>query len=138
MDVPAHTTYLKDYRPPAFLIPRVDLDIDLVSEDDARVEATLAVRRNPAATEPHPALTLDLDEVAIESVSLDGQRLPADRWHVTERHLVVRNAPESFTLTTVSRIHPRANTKLMGIYTSSTGFFSLCEAEGFRRINFGG
>ena len=32
------------------------------------------------------------------------------------------------------RIYPKQNTKLMGIYSSSTGFFSLCEAEGFRRI----
>jgi aminopeptidase N len=134
MNAPVHTTYLKDYRPPAFLIPQVVLDIDLVSEDEARVEATLTVRRNPAATEPHPALTLDLDEVTVESVTLDGQRLPPERWHVTERHLVVRDAPTVFNLTTVSRIHPRSNTKLMGIYTSSTGFFSLCEAEGFRRI----
>jgi aminopeptidase N len=31
-------------------------------------------------------------------------------------------------------IYPKQNTKLMGIYSSSTGFFSLCEAEDFRRI----
>jgi hypothetical protein len=31
-------------------------------------------------------------------------------------------------------IYPKQNTKLMGIHSSSTGFFSLCEAEDFRRI----
>ena len=134
MNAPAHTTYLKDYRPPAFLIPEVALDIDLLGEDDARVEGRLTVRRNPQATEPHPALTLDLDEVTVESVAIDGQLLPGERWSVGERHLVVRDVPDAFSLTTVSRIHPKRNTKLMGIYTSSTGFFSLCEAEGFRRI----
>jgi aminopeptidase N len=51
-----------------------------------------------------------------------------------ERHLTLPKVPDSFELVTLSRIYPQKNTKLMGIYTSSTGFFSLCEAEGFRRI----
>ena len=106
MNAPAHTTYLKDYRPPAFLIPEVALDIDLLGEDDARVEGRLTVRRYPQATEPHPALTLDLDEVTVESVAIDGQLLPGERWSVGERHLVVRDVPDAFSLTTVSRIHP--------------------------------
>jgi aminopeptidase N len=134
MDAPSpQTVYLQDYRPTAFLIPEVELDIDLQSEDDARVEARLDVRRNPEG-EASRSLVLDLDEVTVESVAIDGQDLPAARWQADGRHLTIRDVPESFRLTTVSRIHPRSNTKLMGIYTSSTGFFSLCEAEGFRRI----
>ena len=47
IDIPAETTvYLKDYAPAPFLISKVDLDIDLVSEDNARVEASLVVDRN--------------------------------------------------------------------------------------------
>ena len=38
------TVYLKDYRPPAFLIPDVALDIDLLSEDDEVNEVQLAHR----------------------------------------------------------------------------------------------
>jgi aminopeptidase N len=51
-----------------------------------------------------------------------------------DRHLTLPGVPDAFSLKTVSRINPKRNTKLMGIYTSSTGFFSLCEAQGFRRI----
>ena len=40
------TVYLKDYAVPPFLIPQVRLDIDLLSEDNAWVRATLAVERN--------------------------------------------------------------------------------------------
>src|SRR4051812_2866817 len=127
------TVRLIDYRPPAFLIPEVQLDIDLQSLDEAVVKALLKVRRNPDLA-PASSLVLDIDEVDVESVTLDGQLVPKDRWSADGRHLTVREVPAEFQLATVSRIHPRANTKLMGIYTSSAGFFSLCEAEGFRRI----
>jgi len=129
----AATTYLRDYRPTPFLISDVRLDIDLESEDDARVEARLSVRRNPEG-DASAALTLDLDEVEIESVAIDGDPLGPNHWQANERQLIVHEMPDACELTTVSRIHPRQNTKLMGIYTSDTGFFSLCEAEGFRRI----
>ena len=130
----AGTVRLEDYRPPRFLIPEVELDIDLVAEDEARVRAQLAVKRNPAATDPAAALKLDLDELSVESVAVDGAALTPQRYTLDERQLVLSDVPEAFTLTTVSRIDPARNTKLMGVYTSSTGFFSLCEAEGFRRI----
>ena len=128
------TVLLKDYRPPAFLIHEVVLDIDLISEDDALVKSELAVRRNPAAPASSADLVLDIDEITVESVAIDGTVLPADRWTADARHLTVAAVPDEFSLQTVSRIHPRQNTKLMGIYLSGTGFFSLCEAEGFRRI----
>jgi aminopeptidase N len=133
MNAASGTVALKDYRPPAFLVSEVDLDIELDSEDEARIAAQLTLRRNPQA-DASATLVLDLDELTVESVALDGQALPAARWAADERHLTVRDVPASFRLATSSRIRPRQNTRLMGIYTSSTGFFSLCEAEGFRRI----
>src|SRR3954453_12002563 len=115
MNALAATVYLRDYRPAPALIPKVELDIDLLSEEDARVTATLAVRRNPEA-ETDSTLVLDLDEVTVESVAVDGEPLGPNRWQADDRHLTIRDLPESFQLTTVSRIHPARNTKLMGIY----------------------
>jgi aminopeptidase N len=129
----AATVYLKDYTVPAFLIPEVELDISLF-EDDTRVRAKLVVERNGAAADPRAPLALDIDELTVESVALNGVALTPDRYKVDARHLTIPNLPDRFELTTVSRIVPKKNTKLMGIYTSHTGFFSLCEAEGFRRI----
>src|SRR5262249_50071811 len=91
------------------------------------------VQRNPDGP-ASTTLALDLDEVTVESVTLNGEVLPVGRWRADDRLLTIDEAPESFQLTTVSRIHPRQNTKLMGIYTSHAGFFSLCEARGSRRI----
>jgi aminopeptidase N len=36
----------------------------------------------------------------------------------------------------VVRIRPDENSQLMGLYTSRDGYFTQCEAEGFRRITF--
>ena len=44
--------------------------------------------------------------------------------------------PDRFTLETVVRIRPKQNSKLMGLFSSKDGFFTQCEAEGFRRITF--
>jgi aminopeptidase N len=127
------TIYLKDYTVPDFFIPEIELDISLF-EDHAAVRAKLVVERNTAAAEPTAPLRLDVDELILEVVALDGSTVAPDRYILDERHLTIPKVPDSFELLTVSRIYPQKNTKLMGIYTSSTGFFSLCEAEGFRRI----
>jgi aminopeptidase N len=128
------TVRLKDYAPPPFLIRRIELDIDLIAEDEARIAAKLVVERNRAAPACGTALSLDIDYVAVESVTLDDTRLGPERYALGDGSLVVSSVPDTFTLKTQSRIDPSRNTKLMGIYTSSTGFFSLCEAQGFRRI----
>jgi aminopeptidase N len=128
------TVYLKDYTPPLFLIPRIDLDIDLIAEDNARVEAKLVVNHDRKAVDSGTALVLDVDEVKVEAVSLDDVPLGPQRYTLDERTLTVPSVPGTFTLKTLSRVNPKQNTKLMGIFMSSTGLFSLCEAEGFRRI----
>ena len=46
----AATVYLKDYTPPAFLIPEVELDISLF-EEHAVVRSKLSVERNREAAE---------------------------------------------------------------------------------------
>jgi len=128
------TVHLKDYQVPPFLIPDVALDFDLVSDENARVRATLTVKRNarfPRATAP---LQLDADELTVESIAIDGVPLPSDQYTLDARHLIIPTVPDAFRLETVCRLNPQKNTTLLGLYTSSTGFFTLCEAEGFRRI----
>ena len=127
------TVYLKDYTVPDFLIPEFELDIALFA-DHAIVRARLVVERNAAAAEPAAPLQLDVDELTLEAVALDDTTVSRDRYSLDERHLTIPNVPNRFELVTISRVYPQKNSKLMGIYTSSTGFFSLCEAEGFRRI----
>jgi aminopeptidase N len=127
--------HLRDYAPPAFLIERVALDVDIRAED-ALVGARLAIRRNPAAADPRAPLVLDGDELQLASVSLDGTLLRANQYSVGPERLVIADVPDAFTLDTLSRIVPQRNTRLEGLYASASGFVTQCEAEGFRRITW--
>ena len=129
------TIYLKDYAPPPFLIPTIDLHVD-IHEDHALVRATLAFERNPKAADAHAPLVLNGEEIELLSVALDGRMLAPGEYLLGEESLSIANLPESFTLETVSRICPQKNTRLEGLYASSNGFFTQCEAEGFRRITW--
>jgi aminopeptidase N len=68
----SNTVYLRDYMVPPFLISHVVLDIDLVSEENARVRSTLRIQRNPQFPKPAAALQLDLEDLILESVAIDG------------------------------------------------------------------
>ena len=123
------TIYLKDYTPPAFVVPHVELDVD-IREDHALVKAKLQVKRNAGGKGP---LVLDGDELELVSVSLDGKPAKHD---VAPDRLTVHDVPDVFTLETVTRIVPQKNTKLEGLYATKHGFVTQCEAEGFRRITW--
>ena len=126
---------LEDYRPPAYLIDSVELDVDL-EEDSARVRARLDVALNPAAAAAQPPLVLDADDLEFESATLDGRKLAAADYRLGDIHLTIARVPARFTLETVCRIRPRANTQLSGLYAAGAGFFTQCEAQGFRRITY--
>ena len=121
--------HLRDYTPPAFLIERVALDID-IRADDALVKATLSVRRNGAHREP---LVLDGDELELISLLLNQEQ---KKYQATAESLTVPDVPDAFTLETVTRIVPQKNTKLEGLYATKSGFVTQCEAQGFRRITW--
>ena len=124
------TIYLKDYTPPPWWIDTVDLDF-VIAAGATTVSARLALRRNPAvAAQP---LVLDGEELETLSVSVDGQ--PA-AFVATPTSLTLTDLPDTCTLTTVVRIAPDQNTRLSGLYRSKDGYFTQCEAQGFRRITW--
>jgi len=129
------TIHLKDYAPPAFLIETVDLDVEIF-EEHARVRSRLAVSRNPKATDPRAPLVLDAEELELESGALDGRALAAGEYAAQPGHLTLARAPARFVLETACETYPRRNTKLTGLYAAESGFFTQCEAEGFRRITY--
>ena len=129
-----HETRLADYRPPAFLIDTVDLAFDL-DEAATQVRSRLAVRRNPAA-EPTAPLALDGEDVSLVRLALDGVELGANRYHIQGSKLIIPDMPDACTLEIETRIAPKDNTELSGLYTSNASFFTQCEAEGFRRITY--
>ena len=123
---------LKDYTPPAYLVSAVELDVE-IHEDHASVRSRLSVERR--ASDPAP-LALDGEELELVSVALDGRALAPSEYALEEARLTLATVPRRCVVETVSRIRPRQNTRLMGLYASKDGLFTQCEAEGFRRITW--
>ena len=123
--------YLKDYSVPAWWIDTVDLHV-AIHADHARVRTRLVCRKNTGGD-----LVLNGEELALEALGLDDQALPAGRYTLAEDTLTVHGPlPDRFVLETLVRIEPDKNTQLSGLYQSKDGYFTQCEAEGFRRITF--
>ena len=123
-----------DYAAPAFWIRSVDLTFDL---DPAKtmVVSKMQVERNAdVAAQP---LRLHGEDITLTRVLVNGAS-------VSFRHddgmLVIDSLqdmpPGPFTLEIRNTCAPAKNTTLSGLYTSASGFFTQCEAEGFRRITY--
>jgi aminopeptidase N len=130
---PATVIRREDYAAPAFWIRQVDLTFDL---DPVKtiVSSRLQIERN-ADTPVGQPLKLHGEELNLLRILADGES-------VSFRHepgcLVIDNPPDkpAFTLEIRNTCAPEKNTTLSGLYTSGGGFFTQCEAEGFRRITY--
>ncbi len=135
LDPSPQATRLKDYTPPPFLIEHVELDIDLGAAH-TEVRARLTCRRNPAGVDTNAPLVLDGNELELVRIAIDGRELTAGEYQHDDEHLTITTVPASFVFESVVRIKPESNTQLEGLYASKDGYFTQCEAEGFRRITF--
>ncbi len=122
----------EDYVAPAFFIRTVELTFDL---DPAKtiVASRMRIERNPA--QPVQALRLHGEGLTLLRVQADGQSVS---FRHDEGELVIDTPPEAdaFTLEIRNTCAPEKNLELSGLYTSGGGFFTQCEAEGFRRITY--
>jgi aminopeptidase N len=128
------TLFLKDYTPPAWWIEAVDLHV-AIHDGHAEVRSRLACTRNPAVV--GGALVLNGEALELTSITLDGAVLDSARYAYADDLLTIAGPlPDACMLETVVRIYPDRNTHLSGLYRSKDGYFTQCEAEGFRRITF--
>ncbi|MDR0736568.1 MAG: aminopeptidase N [Zoogloeaceae bacterium] len=124
----------KDYRPPSWRAEQVDLDVDFQTEGDAPPHAQVTARIEfMRASGDDAPLVLDGEDLETLRVEVDGMAHPHE---IAAHTLTLRNLPPRFTLTTRVRIFPDANTRLSGLYRAQNGYFSQCEAEGFRRVTW--
>ena len=122
----------EDYAAPAYWIRSVELSFDL---DPAKtiVGSRMRIERNPAV--PAGPLQLHGEGLNLLRVLADGESVS---FREEAGLLVIDNPPaaDSFTLEIRNTCAPEKNTELSGLYTSGGGFFTQCEAEGFRRITY--
>ena len=132
--------YLKDYTPPDYFIDQVYLEFEL-GEDVTIVTSHMQMRRNIDNTHPknssdRPTLELHGEDQDLQFIELDGIRLKAGQYSVSDQSLLVPTVPEQFSLVIQTRITPQTNTSLEGLYKSSGNFCTQCEAQGFRKITY--
>ena len=120
-----------DYRPPAYLVERVELDVAI--DVETLVEARLHIVR-AAGTPPDAPLRLDARELDIVELSIDGEPLAAERWRVEDAQVMISAPPAQFVLGSRVRLRPEDNTALEGFYASGPMYCTQCEAHGFSRI----
>jgi aminopeptidase N len=122
---------LEDYTAPAYWIKTVDLTFDL---DPAK---TLVINRMQVVpNEQHAGapLVLDGEDITLTRAMVNGEPVS---FRIEGTQLVLENMPQQpFSLEIRSTCAPEKNTQLSGLYTSSGGFFTQCEAQGFRRITY--
>ncbi len=125
----APTIQRADYRPLAWTVETVDLHFRLDPEATLVTNRMSCVRKRDAADGPIRLWSEALERV---SLSVDGQAPQALR--EDGGVIEIDAAGDRVVVEVVTRVNPRANTTLSGLYLSNGGFFTQCEAEGFRRI----
>ena len=121
----------EDYSAPAYWIRSVDLTFDLDPQKTLVINR-MEVERNPDL--PAQPLRLDGEDINLTRVLVDGESIS---FRVEGAQLVLDGLPDGrFTLELRNTCAPAKNTQLSGLYTSGGGFFTQCEAQGFRRITY--
>ena len=121
------------YSPPTWMVTEVDMRFRLGAED-TRVTSTLHCVRNAAA--PVGPLRLDGEALELLGLLVDGHPPEPGQVRSFEGGIDVALGGDTAVLEIVTRINPRANTALSGLYLSHGGYYTQCEAEGFRRITY--
>ncbi|QDY69428.1 aminopeptidase N [Qingshengfaniella alkalisoli] len=121
--------YLKDYRPPAWLVEDVKLTFRL-DPTATRVLSRIRFVPNPDAP---GAFKLDGEKLKLISAAIDGVPVEPE---ITDTQLTCKTPDGPFTWEAEVEIDPQGNTTLEGLYMSNGMYCTQCEAEGFRKITY--
>ena len=125
----APTIQRADYQPLSWTVDTVDLHFRLDADATLVTNRMRCVRNRGAGEGP-----IRLWSEALERVSLTVDGAAPAAMREADGVLEIDASGDVVTVEVVTRIDPRANTTLSGLYLSNGGFFTQCEAEGFRRI----
>jgi aminopeptidase N len=121
----------EDYAAPAYWIKTVDLTFDLDPAKTLVINRMQIERNADVAVQP---LRLHGEDLNLTRVLVNGESVS---FRNEDGMLVIDNLPATpFSLEIRTTCAPEKNTQLSGLYTSGGGFFTQCEAVGFRRITY--
>jgi len=124
-----------DYQAASHAIESLELEFDLGLE-----ETTVLSRFKFSARGGRPAaLVLAGDGLELLGVAVNGRLVSPTRYESSSQFLRLPAAAlggAEGLLEIRTRVYPKANTELMGLYASQGGLYTQCESEGFRRITY--
>ena len=129
--------HLKDYSPPEYTVGQIELTF-LLDEEATRVTSRLILQKNRLSPNDNAPLVLDGEDLLLESLKINGQPLATSTYEVSAETLTIPGAPKMdvFTVEIETRINPKSNTALEGLYLSKDMLCTQCEAQGFRKITY--
>ena len=132
-----HTTiYLKDYQPPDYRIHTVNLQFDL-DEKRTIVKSLLTMNADYDRTQGDQAARPARERPGADVCFAGRQEARTRRIYRGRRITHHPAVPAQFTLEIETEINPDRTTRNFPASTlSGSGFFTQCEAEGFRKITY--
>lgn len=122
---------LKDYKKPDYLIPEVELYVNIL-DSKVVVKSILTVNKSePGSVNP---FILNGKELVLKSIAINDT--PLTDYNYNDEKLVIENLPDKFSISTEVEIDPINNKSMEGFYKSGNILCTQNEAEGFRRITF--
>ena len=131
----------RDYKPPNYLIPTVNLKFEL-HPTQTIVTSTLTITKNTNDSSTLPLILNRHPNVKLveNSLKIDGKTLNENEFQLNDENLEISHeifdGKSTFQLESKVEINPSKDTGLEGIYISNDNFYSQCEPHGFRRITF--
>lgn len=127
-------TYLKDYTPVNYCINSVNLHFD-VFDEYVLVENTMNISLSNQSTSISLYGSADLECLSIKVNQID---LPVDCIEREAEILKLKITDKNFSLSIITKIYPKKNFSLNGLYFSGGSYFTQNEPHGFRQITFYG
>lgn len=119
------------YVPYPYTIPDLKLQINL-----DLYQTVIRSRFQVYTSKPGTPLVLDGENLILSKIWIDGEIIPKNQYHLTDKHLHIELSQSSHLIEIENYCEPAKNSTLMGLYQSGQQLFTQCEPEGFRRITW--
>ncbi len=127
--------YRNQYKPPAYFIPKAELDF-YIQENHVLVQMNAHFEKNLNLSGDH-CFFLDGLDLELKSLTLNGETLEENKHYTRSNEgLTIKNPPPKGEIALSVSLHPANNTALEGLYQSGNILCTQCEAIGFRRIMY--
>ncbi len=127
--------FLKDYQEYPFNLQDINLYFNIVSKEEVIVTTKSFFTKKDGVEGNKLVLKAGLALKLLE-IYIDDAPLNFSDYTLSDGVLEIKTTKDEFTLKTVVKINPLANSALMGLYFKQEMFLTQCEPEGFRQITF--